>query len=326
MLRKRQWLVFTLLLAVFTVVTIASCKTKPVYVATARMEVDQGTQSMLLYQAIVLAVVQGLTEFLPVSSTAHLVLFPWLLGWPDGGLSFDVALHAGTLLALVLYFLRDWFELVLAGVGLHYPRSAGVEKVQLNRRLFWYLVVGTVPGALVGYFFEHFVEEHLRTPALIAGALIVVGLVMWWADARQDLNREISQTTLVDAGVVGTAQALALFPGVSRSGITIIAGLFRGMTRETAARFSFLLSAPIIAGAVVKELPKLLRLRHAGGLELPLSTLAISIVVSGLVGYAVIAFFLRYLQTRTLRIFVYYRIAFGIVVLLLAFLQMGSAR
>jgi undecaprenyl-diphosphatase len=281
---------------------------------------------VLLYQAVVLAVVQGLTEFLPVSSTAHLILFPWLLGWPDGGLAFDVALHAGTLLALILYFLRDWVELVFAGVGLHYPPGASAEKVQLNRRLFWYLVIGTIPGGIVGYLFEHIVEEHLRVPSLIAGALIVVGLLMWWADSRKDLDRELSQTTLTDAVVIGIAQAIALFPGVSRSGITIIAGLFRGMRRETAARFSFLLSAPIIAGAVAKELPKLIRLRHAGALELPLSTLAISIAVSGIVGVVVIAFFLRYLQTRTLRIFVYYRIAFGIVVLLLAFLQMGSAR
>src|SRR5262249_1800435 len=140
------------------------------------------------------------------------------------------------------------------------------------------------------------------------------------------LERGINQTRLGDSLLIGMAQALALFPGVSRSGITIAAGLWRGMKRETAARVSFLLSTPIIAGAAPKELPKLLRLHHAGGLALPLSTLAISIATSAVAGYLVIAFFLRYLQTRTLKIFIVYRILFGIVVLLLAFLQLGHAR
>jgi undecaprenyl-diphosphatase len=281
---------------------------------------------MPLSQAVVLAVVQGLTEFLPVSSTAHLVLFPWLLGWNDGGLAFDVALHVGTLFAVVIYFLRDWVELVLAGFGIR--SSAGMQDDELNwkRRLFWFLVVATIPAAITGMLFEKTIEERFRQPIPIAVALIVVGLLMWWAESRTRLEKHIPQVTLADATVVGVAQAFALFPGVSRSGITITAGLWQRMTRETAARFSFLLSTPVIAGAALKEVPHLIKAHRAGALDLPLSTLLIAIAVSGIVGYVVIAFFLRYLQTRTLKVFVVYRILFGIVVLLFAFLHLANAR
>ena len=281
---------------------------------------------MPLYQAVILAVVQALTEFLPVSSTAHLILFPWLLHWQEPGQAFDVALHAGTLLALAIYFLRTWVELILCGLGMHYPRTASAETVQQNRRLFWFLVAGTVPAALVGVLFERVIEEHLRRPVPIAWAMILVGLLMGWVESRARLVRRLEQTSFGDAMTIGTAQAAALVPGVSRSGITIIAGLWRGMTRETAARFSFLLSGPIVAGAALKEMPHLVRLGKAGGLHLPVSTLALSIAVSAAFGYLAIALFLRYLQTRTLKIFIVYRVVFGIVVLLLAFLQMGHAR
>jgi len=281
---------------------------------------------MTLFHAVVLAVVQGLTEFLPVSSTAHLVLFPWLLGWPDGGIPFDVALHLGTLIAIFLYFLRTWIELTLNGFGVHYPATATAETVATNRRLFWFLVVGTIPGALVGYKFEHVIEDSLRKPVPIGLAMIVIGVLIWVADRSKNLNRTIGQLTLLDSLLVGTGQALALIPGVSRSGITISVGLFRKFTREAAARFSFLLATPLIAGAAVKALPELIHMRRAGELDISMSTILISIVISGIVGYAVIALFLRYLQTRTLNIFVAYRIVFGIVVLLLAYFQMGSAR
>ena len=281
---------------------------------------------MPLIQAIILALVQALTEFLPVSSTAHLILFPWLLHWPEPGLAFDVALHAGTLVAVLLYFFRDWLKLALCGLGLRYPANASAGEVATHRRMFWYMVAGTIPAAIVGKLFHHQIEDTLRKPLIIGCSLVGVALLMWWADARAKLTRGLEQSNLGDAGVIGVAQAMALLPGVSRSGSTIIAGLFRGFTREAATRFSFLLSAPIIAGAVVSELPKLLKLHRAGGLELSYSTLAVSIVTSGIAGYFVIAFFLRYLQTRTLKVFVVYRLVFGIIVLVLAFLQMGSAR
>ncbi len=278
---------------------------------------------MPLIQAIILALVQAFTEFLPVSSTAHLILFPWLLGWKDPGLAFDVALHAGTLMAVLLYFFKDWLTLVLCGVGLKYPANAPTEEVAQHKRMFWYMVIGTIPAAILGKLFHHAIEDTLRKPWIIAISLIVVGLLMWWADSRANLTRKLEQSNMGDAIGIGAAQAIALWPGVSRSGITITAGLFRNFTREAATRFSFLLSAPVIAGAVLIELPKLIKLHKAGGLDLPLSTLAISILVSGVAGYFVIALLLRYLQTHTLKVFVVYRVVFGMIVLVWAFVQAG---
>lgn len=276
---------------------------------------------MTLFHAVVLAIVQGLTEFLPISSSAHLWFFPWALHWPDGGLPFDVALHLGTLLAVVLYFLGTWIALVLNGFGIHYPPEASSQEVQTNRRLFWLLVIGTIPGAIVGALFEHFIEETWRNPGPIAAATIGIALLMMVAEATGGFKRVLEFANLGDAVVIGCAQALALFPGVSRSGITITAGLFRKMTRETAARFSFLLSTPLIAGAAAKEVPQLLRLHRSGGVDLSTTTLLTAIAVSAVVGYAVIGFLLRYLQTRTLKIFIVYRLAFGIFILLLMFLH-----
>ena len=278
---------------------------------------------MPLIQAIILAVVQGLTEFLPISSTAHLVLFPWLLHWPDPGEAFDVALHAGTLVAVLLYFFKDWWTLTLCGLGMSYPKSAPPAEVQQHRRLFWYMVVGTIPGAILGKLFDKRIEENLRLPGIIGVSMVGIALIMWWADSRARLKRNIEQSDMTDAVAIGTAQALALWPGVSRSGITITAGLFRNFTREAATRFSFLLSAPLIAGAVASKLPALIKLHKAGNLDLPLSTLAISVAISGVVGYFVIAFFLRFLRTRTLKVFIVYRLVFGIIILVLAFLQAG---
>jgi len=280
---------------------------------------------MSLIQAIILALVQALTEFLPVSSTAHLVLFPWLLNWPDPGLAFDVALHAGTLLAVILYFFKDWVKLIACGLGIKYAAKATAEEVSVNKRMFWYMVIGTIPSAILGKLFHHQIEDELRKPIIIGISLVVVALVMWWADTKSKLNRNLDSSNMGDAVAIGSAQALALWPGVSRSGITITAGLFRGFTREAATRFSFLLSTPVIAGAVMSELPKLIKMHKAGGLDMPTSTLLVSILVSGVAGYFVIAFFLKYLQTRTLQPFIIYRLVFGVAVLALAFLH-GSGR
>lgn len=280
---------------------------------------------MHLWQVVILAVVQGLTEFLPISSSAHLILIPYFLHWPDPGLAFDVALHAGTLLAVVIYFMREWIQLVLCGLGFHYPRRASAQMVQQNQRLFWYLVAGTIPGAVVGFLFEHRIEEDLRNPVLIAGAMIAIALVMWYAEYVARLDRHIEQVSLGDSLFIGTGQALALFPGVSRSGITISGGLFRGLTRDAAARFSFLLSTPLIAGAAAKELPKLYQMHKSGALDMPLSHVWISIAVSAVVGYLVIAFLMQYLQTRTLKVFIGYRIIVGLLVIALTLLHIGPA-
>jgi undecaprenyl-diphosphatase len=225
----------------------------------------------------------------------------------------------------VIFFLRDWIELISAGFGVR-ALAGKPEDFGWKQKLFWLLVIGTIPGAIVGMLFEKKIEENMTQPVLIAALMIGVGLLMWLADNLKRLERHIPQINTTDAVSIGCAQALALFPGVSRSGITIITGLARRLTRESAARFSFLLSTPLIAGAGLKEVPKLIKLHKAGSLDLPLSTLAIAIAVSAIVGYAVIAFFLRYLQTRTLKLFVVYRIVFGIVILLLVFLHLGPAR
>jgi len=154
---------------------------------------------MPLWQAIILAVVQGLTEFLPISSSAHLILIPDLLHWPDPGVAFDVALHLGTLIAVLLYFFREWIQLTLCGLGFHYPKRASEQMVQQNQRLFWYLVAGTIPGALVGFFFEHWIEENLRSPIPIASAMIAIALLMWYAEYSARLTRRIEQTSLGDS-------------------------------------------------------------------------------------------------------------------------------
>jgi undecaprenyl-diphosphatase len=191
--------------------------------------------------------------------------------------------------------------------------------------MFWYMVIGTIPAAILGKLFHHQIEDELRKPIIIGVSLVVIALVMWWADTKSRLNRKLDSSNMGDALAIGSAQAIALWPGVSRSGITITAGLFRGFTREAATRFSFLLSTPVIAGAVMTELPKLIHIHKAGGLDLPMSTLVISILVSGVAGYFVIAFFLKYLQTNTLKPFIIYRLLLGVIVLILAFSQAGHA-
>lgn len=266
---------------------------------------------MPVYQAIVLAVVQGLTEFLPVSSTAHLALFPWLFGWADPGLTFDVALHAGTLVAVLLYFWRTWVGMLTAAVGLG---QGDDPKVRQDRRLLGLLIVGTIPGGAAGLLFEHAAETKFRQPIVIGTALTVVALLMWAADRLKNRSHGLDRVGLGDSLEVGAAQALAVIPGVSRSGITMTAGLFRGMTRETAARFSFLLSTPLIAGAALK---KGLEIRHEGlppEMRLPF---VVGVIVSGLVGYLVIAWLIRFLERRTFTVFVYYRLTVGIVVVAL---------
>ena len=220
---------------------------------------------MTLWHAVVLAVVQGLTEFLPVSSSAHLWFFPWALGWPDGGIPVRRRAARGHAGRRGLVFPGHLGGVACStGSGSAIQRPRAKSSFSANRRLFWLLVVGTIPGAIVGYFFEHFIEETWRNPGPIAAAMIGVAVLMIVVEAAGELRRELKEVTLGDSLIVGAAQALALFPGVSRSGITIVAGLWRKMTREAAARFSFLLSTPLIAGAAAVEIPKLLKMRHAG--------------------------------------------------------------
>jgi undecaprenyl-diphosphatase len=268
---------------------------------------------MPIYQAVVLAIVQALTEFLPISSTAHLVLIPWLFGWKDGGLTFDVALHAGTLVAVLIYFFRDWIQIIGQGLGLNIGSDPDLKQ---NRNLLWLLAAGSIPIGIVGYLFDKQADTTWRQPYVIGVMLIVVGIVMWIAERGRIGSKSMSTIQMSDGILVGLAQAVSVIPGTSRSGATISAGLFRGMNRETAARFSFLLSTPAIAAAVAK---KFWDVHKEGGIPADMKTpIVVGIIVSGLLGAIVIAFFLRYLRRSSLMPFVYYRIIFGIIVIALA--------
>jgi undecaprenyl-diphosphatase len=268
---------------------------------------------MPIYQAVVLAIVQALTEFLPISSTAHLVLIPWLFGWKDPGLTFDVALHAGTLLAVLLYFFRDWVQIIAQAFGLNIGRDQDLKQ---NRNLLWLLAVASLPIGIFGYLFDKQADSTWRQPYVIGTMLIVVGIVMWMAEKRRIGSKSMSTIQMSDGIAVGLAQAVAVIPGTSRSGATISAGLFRNMNRETAARFSFLLSTPAIAAAVAK---KAWDIHKEGGIPADMKLpIVLGIVVSGVLGAIVIAFFLRYLRRSSLMPFVYYRIVFGIIVIALA--------
>jgi undecaprenyl-diphosphatase len=272
---------------------------------------------MPLYQVIVLAIVQSLTEFLPISSTAHLTLLPRLLGWNNpalNSLDFDIALHLGTLAAVVIYFVRDWVQIALQGFGLRFDHDPAISR---NPRLLWLLALATLPVAVLGYLLKHYAEGAWRSSYVIAASLIVIGLVMWLAEHAARLKKGLAEVSLADSLSIGAAQALAIVPGVSRSGITISAGLFRGLDRTAAARFSFLLSTPALAGAAFSAFHDL---HKQGGLS-PDMRLAflVGVLVSAVTGFLVIAWFLRFLRGHSLKFFVYYRIIFGIIILALAF-------
>jgi undecaprenyl-diphosphatase len=271
---------------------------------------------MPIIEIIILAVVQGLTEFLPISSTAHLALAPWLLGWPDPGLAFDIALHLGTLAAILLYFFRDWMQIAAQGVGIDYRPDAELAR---QPRLLWVLLVATIPVGVCGALFHHQAEQSWRSPFVIGAMLVGVGVLMWYADRSKRLYKTIADITFTDAMIIGVAQALAIVPGTSRSGITIVAALLCGLERTSAGRFSFLLSTPAIAGAAAKAMWDLHKFGGiAPGMHLGF---AIGILLSAVTGWVVISFFLNYLRWHTLRFFVYYRVIFGIMVLALAFLR-----
>ncbi len=268
---------------------------------------------MPLYQVVILALIQSVTEFLPVSSTAHLALAPWLLGWKDPGLTFDIALHLGTLAAIVAYFFRDWLQIVAEGFGLHNMQDPEISR---NPRLLWFIAVATVPVGAAGYAFNKQAETTWRNPLLMGAMLILVGLFIYVAEKIATLKKSIGDIRWRDAIWIGLSQALAVVPGTSRSGVTISTGLIRNLDRPAAARFSFLLSTPALAAAAAKAAWDL---HKEGGIphEMRLPFL-VGVVVCAVAGWAVIAFFLRFLRNHSLRFFVYYRIVFGIIIIALA--------
>ena len=273
---------------------------------------------MSILHAIVLGIVQGLTEFLPISSSGHLVLVPWIFGWSDfdtaqTAKAFDTALHLGTLAAVLIYLRKDLIIYITQGSQLIFNRKQ--PPTQAGRRA-WLLVLSAVPAGIVGAAFEEKITEKLGSPALISVSLIVFGVVLIWADRRAVLKnylQSVDSLTMRDALVIGVAQVLALNPGTSRSGITITAARLAGFSREAAARLSFLMSVPIIAGAVFFKLAKLVRDGIPNGLFMPM---LVGIVVAGISGWLAMWSMIRLVQTKTFAPYVVYRCLIGTGVLI----------
>jgi len=265
---------------------------------------------MDLLQAAVLGAVQGLSEFLPISSSGHLIMVPFLFGWPPHSQAFDLALHLGTLIALLWYFWADWLRLIRGFFG--GLVSAAVRREDPSWRMALLVLLGSIPAGLIGIVLEQPIETLLRSPVINAVLLIVFGLVLYVVDRIASLKRSMDELRWLDALTMGLAQALALAPGVSRSGITLSAGLLRGLDRPTAARFSFLMSGPIIAAAAVFKLRE----------GIPGDEMAAALVgmaTAAIFGFLSIGFLLRYLQRNSLLIFVIYRVLFGALVIVVAF-------
>ena len=256
-------------------------------------------------QAIALGIIQGLSEFLPISSSAHLTLAPWLLGWEDPGLAFDVALHLGTLIAVLWYFRMEWIALVKAAFGI---LTTGRVETPEKRRVVA-LIIATIPGAIGGYLLQSRAESAFRDPQLIASALIVMGIVLWLVDKLVDQQRVLGEMRWIDSLLIGLSQVIALIPGVSRSGSTISTARGLRFDRESAAEFSFLMSMPIIAAAVIMEGPKALQ---EGGLT---NELMSGVVASAISGWLAISILMRFVSRHSYGIFAFYRVALGLVVL-----------
>jgi undecaprenyl-diphosphatase len=276
----------------------------------------------LSIQALVMGLVQGLTEFIPVSSSGHLVLVPWLFGWKDpfvDSVAFTVVLHMGTLLALLVYFWRDWVKLIPAGLATIRDRSF---KGDPDRKMAFLLVVATIPAVLVGPVFESKFEELVREPARIALMLCIGAAILWLADRWGSKEREMDSISFREAFGIGVAQTIALVPGISRSGISISAGLFMGLNREAAARFSFLMATPVIGGAGLWEARKFLT--HEAGPNPELNVILIGFVAAAVSGLLAIRFLLAFLRRQSVNAFVVYRVVAAVVVVIVLLSPHGA--
>ena len=266
---------------------------------------------MDLIQILVLAVVQGLTEFLPISSSAHLILSPYLFGFADQGLAFDIAVHLGSLFAVMLYFRRE----IVAVTGDWFRSLPGNGKSTANSRLGWAIILGTIPVVIAGLMMKTLVENEFRSPLLIAGTTIGFGLLLWWADVRATRTRELASLGWKDALFIGMAQALALAPGTSRSGITMTAALMLGFSRRAASRFSFLLAIPTIlmsATLVTRDLIE-------SDMPIDWTALALGVVLSFVAALTTIHYFLRFIERMGMKPFVIYRLLLGVCILLIIY-------
>ncbi len=284
-----------------------------------------------ILQAIILGIVQGAAEFIPISSSAHLIIVPWLAGWDNPALTslpFDVALHLGTLLAVLIFFWDEWVCLIRAGVASIIERRVGGDP---ERRLAWFVVLATIPGAIAGALFEPEIEGLFHQPgmpikpvAMIVMALIIagLGLLLWLADRLARHLETLQKITFVQAILIGISQAFAVFPGVSRSGSTITAGLGLGLKRDAAAKFSFLLSAPVIGGAGLKSLVEIIVGAQNGTIpQSDLMLFPIGFIAAAITGYFCIRFLMNYLQRHTMDVFVYYRLALALLVVVVALVR-----
>lgn len=263
---------------------------------------------MIMFHAFVLGLVQGLGEFLPISSSAHLIITPWLFGWEDPGLGFDLALHWGTLFAVILYFRSDVWNIAKGFFHSLMPSTRDLKN-NIYQKLSWLIIIASIPGAIIGKLLEEQAESVLRSPLLIVFTMSGMGVVLFLADKLGAKLKNLDKITPLHALLVGVSQALAIIPGVSRSGSTITTGLALGFKRADAARFSFLMSIPIIFGA------GLLKIKDFGtGVSTP--ELMVGFVTAAISGFLAIKYMLKYLANRDYKIFVWYRLAFAAVILI----------
>jgi undecaprenyl-diphosphatase len=276
----------------------------------------------LSIQALIMGLVQGLTEFLPVSSSGHLILVPWLFGWKDpfiDSLAFSVTLHMGTLLALLVFFWRDWLRLIPAGLASIRDRSL---RGDADRKMAWLIVVATIPAVVVGPLLNDTIESWVREPARVALMLCIGAAILWLADRWGSMTREMDSLTFPGALGIGLAQALALVPGISRSGISISAGLFAGLNREAAARFSFLMATPVVAGAGLWEARKLLS--NEAGVTPEAHLMVVGFVAAAVSGLLAIRFMLEFLKRQPLTGFVIYRVVLAVLVFIVLLSPHGA--
>lgn len=261
---------------------------------------------MTILQSIILGIVQGLTELLPISSSAHLNLIPWIFNWTSSAEfntafeAFDVALHAGTLLAIVIFFFKDWIKLIVGGFNQVIKKQKSEEG-----KMFWYIVLATIPGGIIGFILDHYAEDYFNKPIIIAIVLIVMGIILYFVDKNCKSETEYKDMTLKQTFLIGLSQCLAFIPGVSRSGITMTTGRFMGVKRESAAKYSFMLSAPIVFAATIYKLKDFV-------FNLPF---VIGVLTSFIVGIFVIKFLLEYLRKGSFKIFAIYRVIVGVIVI-----------
>lgn len=259
---------------------------------------------MTIFKAIILGIIQGIAEFLPISSSAHLIIFPYLFGWEESSLAFDVALHFGTMLAVLVIFFKEWWNLFIGAI-----KDIKTKKKTTNGRMFWYLVIATIPAALVGFFLDDIIEKVIRNNIwIIASALAIMGLLIFigdkWADKHYKIEKKFEDISLKEALIIGVSQAFAVIPGFSRSGTTILAGRLQGISKEAITKFTFLLSVPVICGATILKVTDLAITKEV----------VIGIISSFAMGIISIKFLLNYIKKHDFSVFAFYRVILALIV------------